>query len=84
GVVAFALISQSLVGTLFAIMGAILLNSLLITVFVKRVEDRLLVQFTNFLEEMRHEYQDSRMIDEAMYRAAQVSPHEIKLQIEKI
>lgn len=84
GVIAFAIMSRSLMGTVFAIMGAILLNSMLITIFVKRVEDRLLVQFTDSLEEMRHEYQDSKTIDDSMYRAAQASPHDIKLQLEKI
>ncbi|MFB4321659.1 hypothetical protein RB298_04880 [Priestia sp. BR_2] len=84
GVDLFALFSRSLMGTVFAVMGAILINSLLITHFVKKEEDRLLVQLTNFLEEQRHEYQDNKRLEESMYRAAQNSAHTIKLQIEKI
>lgn len=84
GVIVFAIISQSFMGTLFAIIGAILLNSLLVTVYVKKVEDKLLVQLVDFLEEERHQYQDTKEVDVAIYEAAQLSQHEIKLQMEKI
>lgn len=84
GIVGFSLLSRSLMGTVFAIMGAILLNSILITLFVKKEEDRLLIQFIDYLEENRHEFQDSKTVDDSMYHAAQVSSHSIKLQIERI
>lgn len=84
GVIVFAIVSRSVMGTIFAIMGAILINSFLITLFVKKEEDRLLYQFIDFLEENRHEFQDSKMVEDSMYRGAQISAHSIKLQIEKI
>lgn len=79
-----AIFSKNLVMVLFSIMGVIVLNTLLINVFVKRVEDRLLVQLVNYLEEVRHDYQELKLVDEAIYQGAQRSPHDMKLQAERI
>ncbi|MEB9896271.1 hypothetical protein P4K96_22780 [Bacillus cereus] len=79
-----AILSRSLSAVFFGVMAAIVLNGLFINIFVNRVEDRLLKQFSQFLEEERHYYQEVRMVEEAIYEAAQGSPHEIKLQTERI
>lgn len=79
-----AIFSKSFVMVLFTIMGVVVLNTLLISIFVKRVEDRLLVQFVNYLEEVRHDYQELKLVDESIYQGAQRSPHDMKLQAERI
>ncbi|PAD71340.1 hypothetical protein [Paenibacillus campinasensis] len=83
-VTVMAIFSQSFVAVLFTIMGIILLNTMLINIFVKRVEDRLLIQLVNYLEEVRHDYQELKLVDQAIYQGAQRSPHTMKLQAERI
>ncbi|MGV2967302.1 hypothetical protein [Paenibacillus sp. AGC30] len=84
GITLVAFVSWSFIAIMIAIAVAIVANGLLITIFVSRVESRLLNQFADFLEETRHEYQETQRVDDALYNAAQISPHAIKLQIEKI
>lgn len=84
GIVVLAVISKSWMAVFFGALASIVINELFIDIFVNRVEDRLLKQFAHFLEDNRHYYQETRMVDEAIYQAAQASPQEIKLQIEKI
>lgn len=84
GITVIAIVSWNLIAIMIAIAVAIVANGMLITVFVNKVEDRLLKQFADFLEENRHEYQESRRVDDAIYDAAQIAPHTIKLQAEKI
>lgn len=79
-----AFVSWSLIAIMLAITVAIVTNGLLITLFVNRVENQLLNQFADFLEETRHEYQETQRVDDALYNATQISPHSIKLQTEKI
>lgn len=84
GIVILAVISKSWMAVFFGVLAAIVLNEMLVDMFVNRVEDRLLKQFSQFLEDNRHYYQEVRMVDEAIYQAAQASPQEIKLQVERI
>ncbi|PQP80369.1 hypothetical protein C0Q44_28575 [Paenibacillus sp. PCH8] len=84
GITLVAFVSWSFIAIMIAIAIAIVANGLLITIFVSRVENRLLNQFADFLEETRHEYQETQRVDDALYNAAQISPHTIKLQTEKI
>ncbi|OAB38441.1 hypothetical protein [Paenibacillus glacialis] len=79
-----AILSQSGLAVFFGILVAIIANELFIDIFVNRVEDRILKQFAGVLEDNRHYYQELRMVDEAIYQAAQGSPHDIKMQTEKI
>lgn len=79
-----AFLSKSVMAVFFGLMLAIVLNGFLITIFVNRVEDKLLKQFTQFLEDERHYYQEKGLVDEAIYDAAQGSPHEVKLQTQRI
>lgn len=79
-----AVFSRSWMAVFFGALIAIVVNELFIDIFVNRVEDRLLKQFSNVLEDTRHYYQEVRMVDEAIYMAAQSSPHDIKLQTERI
>lgn len=79
-----AVVSQSFMAILFALMGALIANRILINLFVKKIEDRILVQFSNFLDDNRHEFQDTKSVDEAMYRAAQGTHHDIKMQLDRI
>lgn len=84
GLIVLAIISKSWMALFFGALAAIVINELCIDIFVNRVEDRLLKQFSNVLEDDRHHYQEVRMVDEALYQAAQSSPHDIKLQTERI
>lgn len=84
GILILAVVSRSWMAVFFGVLIAIIMNELFVDIFVNRVEDRLLKQFSRFLEDNRHYYQEVRMVDEAIYQAAQASPQEIKLQVEKI
>ncbi|ANS75349.1 hypothetical protein AWM70_12630 [Paenibacillus yonginensis] len=82
--VVLAVFSRSWLAIFFGILIAVVVNGLFMDLFVNRIEDKLLKQFSLFLEDNRHAYQELRMVDESIYQAAQASPHEIKLQVEKI
>ncbi|PYE43210.1 hypothetical protein HUB98_12240 [Paenibacillus barcinonensis] len=84
GLIVLAIFSKSWMALFFGALAAIVINELFIDIFVNRVEDRLLKQFSNVLEDDRHYFQEVRMVDEALYQAAQSSPHDIKLQTERI
>lgn len=84
GVAIVSILTWSLVAVMISVAAAIVTNGMLITIFVNRVEARLLKQFADFLEEDRHQYQETGRVDDSIYDAAQASPHTIKLQAEKI
>ncbi len=81
---ALALIGRSLPALLLGIMGCLVLNGMMIDFFVHRVENRLLKDFRDFLEDNRHQFQATRMADEAIYEAAQLAGHDMKLHGERI
>ncbi|WP_435924001.1 hypothetical protein [Paenibacillus sp. DYY-L-2] len=83
-IVLLGIFSRSWIAVFFGVLVAVVVNEMFLDIFVNRIEDRQLKQFAQFLEDNRHYYQELRMVDESIYQAAQVSAHEIKLQVEKI
>lgn len=81
---ALALLGRSYSIVLLGIVGCLVLNGMLIDWFVHRVENRLLKDFRDFLEDNRHQFQASRMVDEGIYEASQLSGHDMKLHGERI
>lgn len=83
-IILLGVLSHSWMAVFFGILAALVLNELIVDIFVNRIEDKLLKQFAQFLEDHRHCYQELKMVDEAVYQAAEASPHEIKMQVERI
>ncbi|MDO3412846.1 hypothetical protein QWJ34_23975 [Saccharibacillus sp. CPCC 101409] len=81
---ALALLGRSPIVLLLGLIGCLVLNGMLIDVFVHRVENRLLKDFRDFLEDNRHQFQATRMADEAIYEAAQLAGHDMKLHGERM
>lgn len=83
-ILAFALLGKSLLMIFLGIIGCITLNGMLIDVFVHRIERQLLRDFRDFLEDNRHQYQSTKMIDESIYQASQIAVHDMKLHGDRI
>lgn len=83
-IVLLGIFSRSWIAVFFGVLVAVVVNEMFLDLFVNRIEDKQLKQFSQFLEDNRHYYQEHRMVDESIYQAAQASPHEVKLQVEKI
>jgi len=83
-ILALALFGRSVSVVLLGMIGCLVLNGMLIDLFVHRVENRLLKDFRDFLEDNRHQFQATRMADEAIYEAAQLSSHDMKLHGERM
>ncbi|MCG7409170.1 hypothetical protein MH117_17270 [Paenibacillus sp. ACRRX] len=83
-VVVLAVVTQDIVFMLWVILGALIMNGLLIDLFINRLEDRLLRHFVHYLGDVRHEYQQHRMVDEAIYDAAQAASYEAQMHAERI
>ncbi|MBD7970292.1 hypothetical protein [Paenibacillus gallinarum] len=83
-ILAFALLGKSLLMIFLGIIGCIALNGMLIDVFVHRIERQLLRDFRDFLEDNRHQYQSTKMIDESIYQASQIAVHDMKLHGDRI
>ncbi|HCG4536365.1 TPA: hypothetical protein NJY08_005225, partial [Salmonella enterica subsp. enterica serovar Typhi str. AG3] len=64
--------------------GILLLSGILIDFFVNRVETKLLIQLKNFLNRVTFSYQQTKMIDEALFDAIQYAGVEMKIHAEKI
>ncbi|MED4400329.1 hypothetical protein [Metabacillus fastidiosus] len=79
-----ALAYQNLVFLGLILLAIVFINGTLIDFFVHRLEDRLLKQFKEFLQDIRHHYQQNKMVDEAVYEASLLSPYEMKLQADSI
>ncbi|MCL6663460.1 hypothetical protein [Paenibacillus amylolyticus] len=83
-ILAFALLGKSLLMIMLGIIGCIVLNGMLIDMFVHRIERQLQRDFRDFLEDNRHQYQSTKMIDESIYQASQIAAHDMKLHGERI
>ncbi|MEK4983583.1 type II secretion system F family protein [Bacillus sp. FSL K6-6540] len=84
GLTILTILSQSFLAFLFGVGVAVVLNGMFISYFVHRVEKRLLEQLVTFFEDLRHSYQETKMVAEAIYQASQGSPHELRTQVESI
>lgn len=75
-VILFCLISRDFITICFILFGAVVVNGIMITTFVNRVEDRLLKQSVILFENTRHQFQRTKNVEEAIYEASQSAPHE--------
>lgn len=78
------LLNSSLMFIVWVLIAMLVLNGMLIDVFVHRVEDRLMKQLVQTFSQVRHYYQQHKMVDEAIYEAAQASDYEASVHIERI
>ncbi|MFM9280876.1 hypothetical protein [Paenibacillus jiagnxiensis] len=83
-VLLFCLISRDLFTIFFILFGAVVLNGVMITTFVNRVEDRLLKQSIKLYEDTRHQFQRTKNVEEAIYEASLTAPHEAAQHGERI
>lgn len=83
-VLLFCLISRDLFTIFFILFGAVVLNGVMITTFVNRVEDRMLKQSITLFEDTRHQFQRTRNVEEAIYEASLTAPHEAARHGERI
>jgi len=83
-VLLLSLIGNDLTFTFFVLLGAVVVNGTLIDNFVNKVSDRLLYQQTELIEDTRHQYNQHKMVDEAILGAAEVSKYEISTHARKI
>jgi len=78
------IINPNLMLFFWVLLGLIVINGMMIDAFVNRLEDRLIKQFIQCLSHVRHYYQQHKMVDEAIYEAAQVSSYEAALHAERV
>lgn len=78
------LLNPSLSFLLLVLLTAIIINSLLVDMYVNRLERRLLTQMVELFSEVRHRYQQHEMIDEALYEAAETAGYEAAVHTRKI
>lgn len=78
------LINPNLMFIIWVILGLIVINGMMIDAFVNRLEDRVVKQFVQCLSHIRHYYQQHKMVEEAIYEAAQVSSYEAELHAERV
>lgn len=65
-------------------LGILMLSGVLIDFFVYRVENRLLVQLKNYLVRVVFNYQQTKMVDEAVFDSIQYAGPEMKVHAERI
>ncbi|WP_028393930.1 hypothetical protein [Bacillus cihuensis] len=68
----------------WVLIGLAFLSSVLIDLFVYRVEERLLVQTKEYLGHLRYFYQQTKMVDESAYEAMQMSGPVMKKQADRM
>ncbi|MGY3386797.1 biopolymer transport protein ExbB/TolQ [Paenibacillus polymyxa] len=79
-----SILSQDLFTIFFILLGAVVANGMMIDTFVNRVEDRLLKQSIVLFEDMRHQFQRTKDVEEALYEANQTAPDEAAKHGERI
>lgn len=78
------LLNPSVTFLLLVLLTAVIINSLLVDMYVGRLERRLLTQMVDLFSEIRHRYQQHEMIDEALYEAAETAGYEAAVHTRKI
>ncbi|MFD5853171.1 hypothetical protein ACFWGC_23755 [Cytobacillus pseudoceanisediminis] len=79
-ILVFTLLNPSLFFIFMVLLAVLFVNGIIIDVFINRLEDRLLRQLKDFLEDVRHHFHQTKMVDEAIYEAVQLASYESKLQ----
>ena len=80
----FLMVNPSLVLFIWMIVGLALLAGVFVDLFVYKVEFRLLEQLKEYMEHIRFNYQQTKMIDESVYEAMQQCGPEMRIQAEKM
>ncbi|USK57794.1 hypothetical protein LIS82_27875 (plasmid) [Cytobacillus solani] len=70
--------------TFWVLLGVLFLSGILIDFFVYRVEAKLLNQLKEFNNRVRFFYQQTKMVDEAIYESIQFAGPEMKVQANRI
>lgn len=83
-VILLAVLSQRLLLVIVYLLILVIVNQILIETLIHRVENRLLKQLTHFLGDVRHYYHQHKMVEEAIYEAAQLAKYEAHIQGERI
>ncbi|MDQ0271215.1 hypothetical protein [Cytobacillus purgationiresistens] len=79
-ILVFAAFNPNILFIFIILLAVIFINGIVIDLFINRLEDRLLRQFKDFIEDVRHYYNQTKMIDEAVYSATQLTGPEAKIQ----
>ncbi|MHA0855272.1 hypothetical protein [Paenibacillus sp. CMAA1364] len=66
------------------LLGAVIVNGMLIDTFIHKVEDRLLIQLRDLNKDIRYHYHQYGMIEEALIEAADASNSEASLHARKV
>lgn len=82
--IVFSLFKPGIIAMAWVVIGIAFLAGVLIDVFIYRVELRLLQQIKDYCDHLRYYYQQTKMIDEAVYEATQVAGPEMKSQAERM
>lgn len=69
---------------LWIMLGMLLLSGILIDFFVYRVEKKLLVQLKNYINRVRFNFQQTKMVDEAVFDSIQHAGAEMKVHAERL
>ncbi|SEL26399.1 hypothetical protein [Paenibacillus sp. OK003] len=66
---------------ILSVLCAVVLNSLVLDMFLNRMEKRLLVQMLDLFADVRHRYHQHGMVEEALYEAAEAGKGEAAEQV---
>ncbi len=66
------------------LLGILMLSGVLVDFFVYRVENKLLAQLKNFIVRVTFNYQQTKMVDEAVFDSIQYAGPEMKVHAERI
>ncbi|OAB44539.1 hypothetical protein [Paenibacillus glacialis] len=83
-VIVLIFVNQDFTFIFMVLLAALVVNGMLIDAFVLRVEDRLLIQLRDLLKDVRHNYHQNGMIEEAVHDSAETSSNEAALHAKKI
>lgn len=84
GSLALVIIRPSWLVVFWIFLGILMLSGILVDFFVYRVENRLLIQLKNFIVRVTFNYQQTKMVDEAIFDSIQYAGPEMKVHAERI
>ncbi|WP_458122893.1 hypothetical protein [Paenibacillus sp. Z3-2] len=78
------LLQPGIAFVILSVLCAVVLNSLVLDMYLSRMEKRLLVQMLDLFADVRHRYHQHGMVEEALYEAAEVGTGEAAEQVRLI
>lgn len=84
GCLILLIIQPSWLIVFWILLGLLMLSGAFVEFFVYRVEAKLLVQLKNFINRVNFNYQQTKMIDEAIFDGIQYAGPEMKVHAERI